>query len=90
MKATIEVKDRKEVEHIRAALDDPATRAFVVVMGALSLLPSNRARRRVLTFVADYFAEHDEISRQAMHKEVNELMAAGAADAERERAEKRS
>jgi hypothetical protein len=57
MKANIEVKDRKEAEAIRAGLDDPATRAFVVVMGALSTLPSDRARKRVMLFVQDYFDE---------------------------------
>lgn len=59
MKATIEVTDRKEAEHIRAGLGDPATRAFVIVMGALAALPSNRARARVLNFVRDYFDEND-------------------------------
>ena len=58
MKATIEVKDRKEAEHIRNGLADEATRAFVIVMGALSTLPSDRARARVLNYVRDYFEEN--------------------------------
>jgi hypothetical protein len=57
MKANIEVKDRKEAEAIRAGLEDPATRAFVAVMGALSTLPSDRARKRVMLYVQDYFDE---------------------------------
>jgi hypothetical protein len=61
MKATIEVNDRREAEHIRNGLADPATRAFVVVMGALSVLPSNRARKRMLQFVADYFDEQGSL-----------------------------
>jgi len=64
MKTTIEVKDRKEAEHLRNGLEDPATRAFVVVMGALAQLPSKRAKMRVLTFVRDYFDEQDELTRK--------------------------
>jgi hypothetical protein len=56
MKATIEVSDRKEADAIRAGLDDPAVRACVIVMGALSALPI-RARVRVLEFVRDHFEE---------------------------------
>lgn len=60
MKATIEVSDRKEADHIRAGLADPTVRAFVVVMGTLAKLPSNTARARVLNYVMDYFKEVDE------------------------------
>jgi hypothetical protein len=59
MKATIEVKDRKEADAIRDGLEDPAVRAFVVIMGALAALPSDRARTRVMTYVTDYFAKHN-------------------------------
>jgi hypothetical protein len=58
MKANIEVDNRKEAEAIRAGLEDPATRAIVIVMGALSTLPNARARKRVLEFVRDYFEEN--------------------------------
>jgi hypothetical protein len=58
MKATIEVKDRKEADYIRAALDDPVMRAQVVILGALTKLPSDRARKRVLQYVMDYFEEN--------------------------------
>jgi len=58
MKANIEVKDRREAEYIRSGLDDPVTRAQVVVLGALRSLPSDRARKRVLQFVTDYFDEN--------------------------------
>jgi hypothetical protein len=60
VKANIEVKDRKEAEYIRAGLDDPIMRAQVVILGALKSLSSNRARKRVLDFVIDYFDEHPE------------------------------
>jgi hypothetical protein len=60
MKTTIEVKDRKEAEHLRNGLADPTTRAFVIVMGALNSLPTPRSRLRVLNFVRDSFAEQDE------------------------------
>lgn len=57
MKATITVKDRKEADAIRAALDDPVVRAQVVVVGTLKSLPSDRARQRVLAFVQDSLDE---------------------------------
>jgi hypothetical protein len=56
VKTTIEVKDRKEGDAIRAALADPETRAQVVVYGMLVGL-SERARSRVLTFVTDKLSE---------------------------------
>lgn len=59
MKASIEVKDRKEAEDIRNGLADPAARAFVVVMGVLLALPSMRARVRVLNYVTDLLNERD-------------------------------
>jgi hypothetical protein len=57
MKALIEVKDRKEADAIRTGLEDPSVRAFVVVTGVLKMLPSDRARRRVLQFVIDKLDE---------------------------------
>jgi hypothetical protein len=59
MKANIEVKNRKEAEQIRAGLADPQVRAFVVIMGAFSILPSKRARARVMQFVEDALDERD-------------------------------
>jgi hypothetical protein len=60
MKANIEVADRKEADTIRKGLEDPAVRAFVIVMGALAALPSNRARERVMQYVRDYFEERNQ------------------------------
>jgi hypothetical protein len=57
MKTAIVVKNRREAAAIRTALDDPQTRAFVLTMGTLLQLPSEQARRRVLTFVADMLNE---------------------------------
>ena len=51
MKASIDVNDRKEAALIKAALDDATVKAFVLVMGALAQLPSDRARESVLSFV---------------------------------------
>jgi hypothetical protein len=59
----IEVKDRKEGDAIRRGLGDPAVRAFVITMGVLSTLPSDRSRERVLRFVADHYAELGEGTR---------------------------
>jgi hypothetical protein len=61
MKATIEVKDRKEAEQIRNGLEDPTVRAFVCVMGVLKALPTDRSRARVLTYVNDLLNEQDEL-----------------------------
>jgi hypothetical protein len=60
MKATIEVKDRSEKHAIEQALTDPATRAFVVITGTLMQLPTDRARARVLDWVADKLREEQE------------------------------
>ena len=63
MKTTIEVKDRKEADLIKTALGDPATRAFVQVVGALLPL-SPRARQRVMNFVADRLEEEQQATDQ--------------------------
>jgi len=68
MKASIEVESKKEAELIRAGLNDPSTRALVKVMGALSVLPSDRARTRVLNMVSDYFDEQDERKTEPSHE----------------------
>jgi hypothetical protein len=57
MKSSFDVKDRKEADQIRRALDEPDVRAFVVVMGALLALPTDRARVRCLQWVADRIDE---------------------------------
>ena len=61
MKANIEVANRKEADAIRAGLDDPSVRAFVIIMGTLLMLPNQRARIRVLTYVKDRLEENAEI-----------------------------
>jgi len=48
----LEVKDKAEGENIARALNDPMTRAFVVIVGALLPL-GDRARTRVLSFIND-------------------------------------
>lgn len=57
MRAGIDVESREEADLIRKGLEDPAVRALVKVMGALAALPSDRARRRVMTHVVDYLEE---------------------------------
>jgi hypothetical protein len=59
MKATIEVKDKREGELIKTALADPAARAFALTIGALLQLPTKRARMRALDYVRDYFEEQE-------------------------------
>jgi hypothetical protein len=60
MRAEIEVRNRAETRLIRAALEDKEVRAFVKVVGALKRLSSNRARIRVLRFVADTLDEESK------------------------------
>jgi hypothetical protein len=57
MKIKIEVKDEKEGEAIKLALADQQTRALVLSVGYLLELDTDRARRRVLNFVADHLDE---------------------------------
>lgn len=52
----IPVKDKQEGEAIARALDDPMTRAFIIIVGTLSPL-GERARTRVLSFVNDKLNE---------------------------------
>lgn len=59
MKTSIEVEDRKEGDLIRRGLESAEVRAFVKIMGALSVLPTDRAKARALNFVADHFAEQE-------------------------------
>lgn len=58
MRMSLAVADQDEADQIRAGLSDPEVRAFVRLVGILNALPSNRARRRVLSFVADGIDEH--------------------------------
>ena len=53
----ITVDSLEEGERISAGLEDPAVRAFVVVSGVLSALPTDRARERVLSYFWDRAAE---------------------------------
>ena len=57
MKASIEVKSREEAKHITRAMEDPTTRALVVVIGALLALRTSGDRRRVMQWVTDRLAE---------------------------------
>lgn len=57
MKVTVDVKDKAEKSAVIAAMADPVTRAFVLITGTLLQLPSDRARRSVLSFVTDHADE---------------------------------
>lgn len=50
----------QEAKAIRTALADPTLRAFLIVVGTLEQLPSDRARARVLRFVKDRISEEAE------------------------------
>lgn len=59
MKATVEVSDRREAEMIRSGLEDPETRAYVIITGALAFL-TPRARLRVMQYVTDRLDDNRE------------------------------
>ena len=61
MRAWIEVENRKEGQAIQAGLSDPSVKAFVVVVGVLNTLPTDRARARVLRYVADQLADQTPV-----------------------------
>jgi hypothetical protein len=63
MKATIQVNDKREAEAVRVGLEDPAVRAFVVIMGVLMPL-TPRARARVMQYVTDKLDEDQENATQ--------------------------
>lgn len=60
MKTTVEVSDRREAEALRTGLEDPAVRAFVIIIGVLKPL-TPRARARVMQYVTDKLDEDQEI-----------------------------
>lgn len=57
MKASIDVRNRDEGDAIKRAFEDPTFHAFAILVGVLANLPTDRARRRVLSWVADKFDE---------------------------------
>jgi hypothetical protein len=60
MKVAIPVKNRQEADALKRGLADPGVLAFVVVVGALMELPTDRARLRTLQFAKDHLDEHAE------------------------------
>ena len=60
MKTPVEVLNRREAASLQRAMADPTVRAFVLIMGALLELPSDRARRRVLEFAIDKSSELED------------------------------
>ena len=57
MKAKIDVKDKAEAAAIQTAMSKDTVRAFVIIVGVLETLPSDRARERVLNYVKDLLDE---------------------------------
>jgi hypothetical protein len=53
VKATVEVQNRHEADAVKAALGDPAIKAFVVVIGALQTLQDDE-KARCLGYVKDW------------------------------------
>jgi hypothetical protein len=61
VKTPVEVNDRREARALQRALADPSIKAYVVIMGELLALPSDRARRRLLTYMLDKASDSDEL-----------------------------
>lgn len=57
MKTYVDVSNRKEAVLLRRGLEQEDVRALVLVMGALAVLPTDRARVRALRFVSDMLTE---------------------------------
>jgi len=60
MKTPVEVLNRREAAALQRAMADPTVRALVLIMGELLALPTDRARRRVLTYVIDKTLEAED------------------------------
>jgi hypothetical protein len=54
MKTTIEVKDRREGELIRSALDNPEARALIIILGALQPLDVS-VQARIMDYVGNFY-----------------------------------
>lgn len=61
-RVTLEFKNEAEARAVAAAMEDPATRAMVLVVGTLLPL-SHAARQRVLTFTQSKLSEQDQRTR---------------------------
>jgi hypothetical protein len=60
MMTRIPVKDRKEARLIQRGLEDPETRALVLIMGALGPL-TERSKKRTLSSVLDAVDEWGQV-----------------------------
>lgn len=57
MKIRVDVPSKQHAKAIEAGLERPDVRAFVLAIGLLDALPSDRARHRVLHFLTDYVSD---------------------------------
>jgi hypothetical protein len=57
MKVSIDVTSRAEADALKLAMEDPVTRTITTMSGMLVGLPSDRARRRVLRWMLDSWAD---------------------------------
>jgi hypothetical protein len=57
MKVSIDVTSRSEGDALKLAMEDPITRTITMMSGMLVGLPSDRARRRVLRWMLDSWAD---------------------------------
>jgi hypothetical protein len=57
MKVTLDVTSRAEGDALKLAMEDPVTRTITTMSGMLVGLPNDRARRRVLRWMLDSWAD---------------------------------
>lgn len=60
-KVSVMAKNKVEAKAIQVAMNDPAVHAFVVVIGILNELPTDRARARVLRYVEEMMNDPDRL-----------------------------
>lgn len=60
----VEVANKAQADAIERALQDDVHRASAIVFGMLAALPTDRARRRVMSFVVDVLEEQSEGTRR--------------------------
>lgn len=65
-KIRVEVKDRAEAKAITRGLQRADMRVMVMLVGTLEELPNDRARSRVLKYVADKVSEAHDTPRPVM------------------------
>jgi len=60
----VDVTNQAQADAVQRGLEKPDVLAFVVCVGLLEMLPSDRARKRCLAYVLDELEERSEGTRR--------------------------